>query len=145
MVIKVGQSTWILVPNILVFYHFFKLLVNFSIFLNFLHFGEGEGEGDQKRLVGLRRASAAGKNMDPGEQVMRSRNLKLAFFTIPRSLVGLCVCVTDQVPVADDGKVVLGPHRLRLDAVEVAGQVDEPVVVLGIGVGLPVGGQCKGH
>ena len=63
MVIKVGQSTWILVPNILVFYHFFKLLVNFSIFLNFLHFGEGEGEGeDQKRLVGLRRASAAGKN-----------------------------------------------------------------------------------
>ena len=62
MVIKVGQSTWILVPNILVFYHFFKLLVNFSIFLNFLHFGEGEGE-DQKRLVGLRRASAAGKNL----------------------------------------------------------------------------------
>ena len=48
--------------NILLFYHFFKLLVNFSIFLNFLHFGEeGEGE-DQKRLVGLRRASAAGNN-----------------------------------------------------------------------------------
>ena len=46
--------------------------------------------------------------------------------------------ITDQVPMADDGEVVLGAHGFRLDTVEVAGEVDEPVVVLGIAVRLPV-------
>ena len=45
----------------------------------------------------------------------------------------------DQVPVADDGKVVLGPDGLGLDAVEVAGEADEPVVVLRVALRLPVG------
>ena len=52
----------------------------------------------------------------------------------------------DQVPVADDGKVVLGPDGLGLDAVEVAGEVDEPVVVLRVALGLPVGvGMLVNH
>ena len=47
--------------------------------------------------------------------------------------------ITDQVPMADDGEVVLGAHGFRLDAVEVAGEADEPVVVLRVAVCLPVG------
>ena len=46
--------------------------------------------------------------------------------------------ITDQVSVADDGEVVLGAHSLRLDPVEVAGEADEPVVVLAVAVRLPV-------
>ena len=50
--------------------------------------------------------------------------------------------ITDQVSVADDGEVVLGAHGLRLDAVEVAGEVNEPLVVLRVAFCLPVG-QCS--
>ena len=41
--------------------------------------------------------------------------------------------------MANDGEVVLGAHGLRLDAVEVAGEADEPVVVLRVAVRLPIG------
>ena len=40
--------------------------------------------------------------------------------------------------MADDGEVVLGAHGLGLYAVEVAGEVDEPLVVLRVAVRLPV-------
>ena len=33
-------------------------------FLNFLNFGDDDGGGDEKRLVGLRQAVAAGKKYD---------------------------------------------------------------------------------
>ena len=47
--------------------------------------------------------------------------------------------MTDQVSVADDGEVILGAHCLRLDPMEVAGEADEPVVVLRVAVRLPIG------
>ena len=47
--------------------------------------------------------------------------------------------ITDQVSVADDGEVILGAHCLRLDPMEVAGEADEPVVVLRVAVRLPIG------
>ena len=56
-----------------------------------------------------------------------------------QSKVPHCEPTTDQVSVADDGEVVLGAHGLGLDPVEVAGEADEPVVVLRVAVRLPVG------
>ena len=52
------------------------------------------------------------------------------------------VLLTDQVAVADYGEGVLCPHGFRLDAVEVAGEVNEPLVVLRVAFCLPVG-QCS--
>ena len=52
------------------------------------------------------------------------------------------VLLTDQVAVADNGEVVLCPHGLRLEAVEVAGEVHEPFVVLRVAFSLPVD-QCS--
>ena len=43
----------------------------------------------------------------------------------------------DQVAVADDGEVVLGPYGLCLDAVEVASEINEPFVMFRVAVRLP--------